>query len=1206
MPERSSPRKIRVLSIVRSVRMRWRLRMFLRGSSIVLGASFLAFLLSAYGLEATRFSPGAVTGLRIAVWSIVLLLTLFFLVRPLVRRITDQQVALYLEEREPSLESAILGAVEVESTDGSSSGETASPALLDRLVERAVDKARTVDYGRRIDRGGLYRSSGALTAITAAVVLFLFFGPSGIRYGMRALVLPTTEAAEVSPYSIFVEPGNVTVAQGSDQLVSAELRGFDSDDVSVFSRFAENDSYQRLSMLPADSGRFDLLLLNLVENTEYFVEANGVRSGSFTIEVAELPYVDEMTHTYVFPAYTGLSPRVIEGGGDIAALAGTTVEVLVQSTMATPRGLLVMDDSLSIELTPMPDGTFTGDIQVREEGVYRIELARSDGQMVAASPDYTVDVLADLAPAVIISDPGRDSQANAIEEVFVEVKADDDYGIETLSLVYSVNGEAEDTLSLYRGGASPLNEVTSGHTLFLEEWELEPGDVISYYAVARDNRNGRAEEALSDIYFINVRPFRRDFRQAEQQQQQQQGGGMGEPAGQDGGSLSELQREVVAASFNLLRDRAGFTADEFRENTVSVALAQGRVRSEVASLLEQMNARGVSQSDPHLQEIAEMLPVAIADMEAAEAFLREQNVRLALGPEQRSLRFLQKAEETYERTVGQQQGGGGGGGGGGGANAEELADLFELELDKLQNQYETVQQGERQQADEQVDELMEKLKELARRQQQELERQRRRAEAQQGGAGGSGGESQRELADEAEETARQLEELSRKTGDPQLAETARDLRQAAQTMRQSAAGAGQDRGLADANSALDDLEEAQRRLQRNQEERIEEGMENALDRVNRLAQSQEEVRREVEQLPDDVSARREGVQRIQEQKDDMVGETRALRDDLVRMQQSARQESREAAAELGEAVKAIQDGKLEEKLLYTKGVVEQREREFALDWEDQISSDIEGLREAVEGALGAFDEAMPDRNLQEALDEARELARGAESLGRRLENRGAANPTEPGQEGQEGQGQQGEGPEGQQGQQGQEGQQGQQGEQGKGQQGQQGQGQQGEQGQKGRGGGQQGDPQEAREGSERVQGSPFGGATRGNPVPFTEEEIRQYTREFAQRLAEARALQERLRGTGREIPELAEAIGALDELRDERVYEDLPQIEALQAQIQENLKRIEFLLRREVEGESAGRAALTGTDEVPAGFRKMVEEYFKNLARGGGGGGGRP
>ena len=44
------------------------------------------------------------------------------------------------------------------------------------------------------------------------------------------------------------------------------------------------------------------------------------------------------------------------------------------------------------------------------------------------------------------------------------------------------------------------------------------------------------------------------------------------------------------------------------------------------------------------------------------------------------------------------------GGGNSAMNAEELADLFELELDKLKNQYETVQRGQQQQADDQVDE----------------------------------------------------------------------------------------------------------------------------------------------------------------------------------------------------------------------------------------------------------------------------------------------------------------------------------------------------------------------------------------------------------------------------------------------------------------------------------------------------------------------
>jgi hypothetical protein len=50
------------------------------------------------------------------------------------------------------------------------------------------------------------------------------------------------------------------------------------------------------------------------------------------------------------------------------------------------------------------------------------------------------------------------------------------------------------------------------------------------------------------------------------------------------------------------------------------------------------------------------------------------------------------------------------------------------------------------------------------------------------------------------------------------------------------------------------------------------------------------------------------------------------------------------------------------------------------------------------------------------------------------------------------------------------------------------------------------------------------------------------------------------------------------------------------------LKRLEFGLRRDVEGEADQRATLTGADEVPDGYRRLVEEYYRTLARGGPGG----
>jgi hypothetical protein len=111
-------------------------------------------------------------------------------------------------------------------------------------------------------------------------------------------------------------------------------------------------------------------------------------------------------------------------------------------------------------------------------------------------------------------------------------------------------------------------------------------------------------------------------------------------------------------------------------------------------------------------------------MGAAVTELEAQDLGGALPPEQRALQHLQRAEATF-RDVQVAFGQRGGGGGGEGMSAEDLSDLFELELDKLENQYEAVQRGQRAQLDEAVDEAVQRLRELARRQEQEAPPTRR-------------------------------------------------------------------------------------------------------------------------------------------------------------------------------------------------------------------------------------------------------------------------------------------------------------------------------------------------------------------------------------------------------------------------------------------------------------------------------------------------
>jgi hypothetical protein len=45
------------------------------------------------------------------------------------------------------------------------------------------------------------------------------------------------------------------------------------------------------------------------------------------------------------------------------------------------------------------------------------------------------------------------------------------------------------------------------------------------------------------------------------------------------------------------------------------------------------------------------------------------------------------------------------------------------------------------------------------------------------------------------------------------------------------------------------------------------------------------------------------------------------------------------------------------------------------------------------------------------------------------------------------------------------------------------------------------------------------------------------------------------------------------------------------------MKRFEFNLRRKAESAS-GQPVLSGSDEIPEQFRKLVEQYYKSLSKG--------
>jgi hypothetical protein len=110
---------------------------------------------SAYVMNATRYSEGVVLGTRIVALLAILAVAIWFIVRPLLPKFGDDQVALYLEEHEHSLKASVITAVEMQRPGAGPTGAMRSPVLIDRLTRAAVDRVHKANDGRAIDAGEL-------------------------------------------------------------------------------------------------------------------------------------------------------------------------------------------------------------------------------------------------------------------------------------------------------------------------------------------------------------------------------------------------------------------------------------------------------------------------------------------------------------------------------------------------------------------------------------------------------------------------------------------------------------------------------------------------------------------------------------------------------------------------------------------------------------------------------------------------------------------------------------------------------------------------------------------------------------------------------------------------------------------------------------------------------------------------------------------
>ena len=224
----------------------------------------------------------------------------------------------------------------------------------------------------------------------------------------------------------------------------------------------------------------------------------------------------------------------------------------------------------SVDLVRLDDRTLESTLTLSEDGGYRVALADADG-LTSDGTEYFIRLMDDRPAEVHVLRPMGDQQITPLEEVTIEARADDDYGIAAFDLVYAVAGGKEKIVPFTTLGGTNVARIGS-RLLAAEDLGVKPGDVITYYARARDVAHAKPSTlSRSEIFFLEVKPFNEEYSMAQSQ-------AMAAATGTELESLIAAQKDIISATWNLeRRSGAGRSAGDIK----AISDAQSELKARV-------------------------------------------------------------------------------------------------------------------------------------------------------------------------------------------------------------------------------------------------------------------------------------------------------------------------------------------------------------------------------------------------------------------------------------------------------------------------------------------------------------------------------------------------------------------------------------------------------------------------------------------------
>jgi hypothetical protein len=939
-------------------------------------------------------------------------------------------IARQIEQHHPDLHELLLTAVE--QRPDPKTGEL--NFLQERVIEEALAESQKQQWVETVSDRQLFWMRGAFLAALLAFLGVLAKVAVSLPLG-RSVALQHSQQVDVSP-------GDTTLERGSGLVVLAKFDRPPNKDVTLVARSATGEAVRVPLVKNLDDPIFGGRLAEVNSELTYHVEFSGEQTRDFKVKVFEYPSLLRADAQLTFPEYTGLSEKRIEETHRVSAVEGSNLEYIFQLNKPVTSAKLIGKDNTTLALEPdqTRSNIYIAKFTLEKSQRYELRLVDDEGRTNRVPSQFDIDVLKNRTPELKLAFPRGDQRVSPLEEIAFEGEALDDFGLRAYGLATRMAGKEAQFVEL--GQEAPGNEKRRlTHLLPLEELSVEPNQLVTYFLWADDvGPDGKVRRSFGDMYFAEVKPFEEIFREGQSQESESEGGQASESD-----QLAELQKQIINATWKLQRQETGKSpTPQYKKDATVIEESQNKALEQLGQLKQRIQ-------DPQMQTFAEQ---AEKEMEKAAEHLSSAAGKNSVEPLPNALTAEQSAYQALlrlqakEYQVSQNRSRSRSG-----ASQRAQRELDQLELKQAEDRYETARQAQKQQSPEQREQLqvLNRLKELAQRQQDLNERLKELQTALQEAKTEEEKEALRRqlkrLREEEQQMLADLDELNQKMAQSQnqsqmaearkqLEQTRSDIRKAAEELEKG----GVSQALASGTRAQRDLQQLRDDFRKKTSTQFAEEMRQMRADARELAEKQNEISKKLDALAEskrktlsDSGERKELTDQLQQQKSGMTNIVQNMR----QVTEQAEASEPLLSKQLYDTLRKTDQARIDDKLGQTSQLLERGFVPQAGEAEKQAGVGINELKEGVERAAESVlgDEMEALRLARSQLDE----------LTQQLEREIAANGNSDGSTNQMASGENGPGDrqqqtaqQGQSGRRGQrEGQQGEEGEaQGEGREGQ--------------------------------------------------------------------------------------------------------------------------------------------------------------------------